>query len=378
LNSRNVKFAIGCFHFGLIKVHSGGMASEDYLEELNKSLESISNINNLDIYTTERFDSLSIGKDAEFTTLHEGDNFFPFQSVYPIISFDIYIPERLQDELYPHASSTLNTERFRVHIRNAYHFPVTFVELISAKNDSEPSMAVVVIREFLEQQFAEKNPEYIRFECLGPSPFHADFSLSKGNDKTNTFDSNGFSVNCLHKPGYDQFVIHYSSKHFSSLQDAKESLFAALSADAGAFYKIVHSGVLEIYEWGYLEEEVNGLIETNKLKGIKSLWFQAFRLSQQVQDVVFSLSGFESHRILESFARKKSYEELKKDGRNHYLMEALDDELSQIPDYPTNQIKDIIELLESRRSKRIDNLVVLTASIIGGIIGAVITMLVAR
>jgi hypothetical protein len=332
--------------------------------------------NNLDIFVDDDFKSHRIEATAKFTALDEGKYFFPPPAYGFDISFDIYIPERLQFELFPVMSSAIHAEKFRVYIRGAYHFPVTFVELIDAKNVSEPSMAVAVIREFLRQQFHEKKPEYIQFDCLGPSPFHADFLLRKGNNKTGAYDSNGFSINGNTGPAYNLFEIQYSIQRFSSLQEAKEKIFEVLLEEASVFYRIVHYKGLQIIGWGNLQNKVYELVEANKLHGLKAAWFQAFRSSQQVQNVVFSLSDFEGNRILESFEIKIIYQGLKRDTKEIHLQGFFEEELDEFPDYPVNQVKDIIELLESRRSKRIDNIVVLTASVIGGIIGAVITMLV--
>jgi hypothetical protein len=278
-------------------------------------------------------------------------------------------------ELYPPAESTLHTEKFSVRIRGAYYFPATFIELNRANNKSEPSSAVIVIRKFLEQQFAEKNPEYIRFESLGPSPFHANFSLAKGNDKTETYDSNGFSINCTSPKGYSKFEIHYSSQYFSSFQAAQENLFSLLLDEASVFYRTVHYDVLQINGWGIIQDLMNRLIETSKLKGLKAFWFQNFQLSQQVQDMVFALSEFEGNRVLTPLSLRMMHQDLTKEGKKPYLQDFLQEGLDRFQEYPVNQVKDIIELLESRRSKRIDNLVLFMASIVGGIIGAVITRL---
>ncbi len=378
MNAYPVSFAIGCFHFGLKKTYSNGMKRGEYLQELRKSLEDIPNINNIEIVADDYFESLSIEPGESFTPLDEGQTFFPPPSLFLEIHFDIYIPERLQNELYAGASTDINTEKFQVYIKDSYHFPVTFIELIDTKNDTAPSTAVIVVREFLVRQFAEKGSEYIRFDCLGPSPFHANFFLSEDEDKSdkgNSYDTKGFFVNYLPQRGYDTFDIHFSNNYFSSLQEAKKSLFRELSAEAGMFYRIVHQNVLQMEAWGKLEGLVNDLIKTTKLTGLKAIWFQTFRLYQQVQEVIFSLSEFESNRIWTSFFIKTGHQQLMSDGTKLYLQGQLDAEVSQFPDYPVSQIKDVVNLLESRRSKTIDNFVVLIAALIGGVIGAVITKL---
>jgi hypothetical protein len=50
--------------------------------------------------------------------------------------------------------------------------------------------------------------------------------------------------------------------------------------------------------------------------------------------------------------------------------------MENIPVYPTSQVREVITLLENRRSKTIDNFIVLISAVLGGIIGAILTLLV--
>ena len=117
-----LNFAIGCFHFGLKKPYPNGMSGVDYIQELRKSLESIPNISNIEIMGEETFEDLSIEANEIFTPFDQGQNFFPPRSLFYEIYFDIYIPERLQDELWTGASSDLNTEKFQVSVRDFFIF----------------------------------------------------------------------------------------------------------------------------------------------------------------------------------------------------------------------------------------------------------------
>jgi len=376
-NHSPIVFAVGCFHFGLKKIYPSGMSGSDYVKELHSALGSISNINNIEIETLEKFEDLKIEPKDNLTSMSAGESFFPSPSLFLKIYFDLYIPERLQNELDDGASIDIGTEKFRVYIKDSYHFPVTFIELVEAKTDNLPSTAVMVIRKFLERHFAEKNFEFIQFDCLGPSPFHADFYISENsNVEANNYDSNGFCVEHLPQRGYDTFNFYYPKSVFLSSEEAKEALFLELSSELGLFYRMVHQNLLQSNEWDDLKEGMNSLLENNKKTGIKGAWSKAFGLYKQVQDLIISLSEFESGRVWTSFFIKTGYQHLIHSGKTTYLKDFLDDELDEFPDYPTKQIRDIIDLLESRRSKTVDNAIVVLAAVIGGIIGAVVTLLI--
>jgi hypothetical protein len=368
-------FALGCFHFGMKKIYPTVMLGSDYIRELRKILESIPNVSNIEIIASDDFENLKIDS---LTSITDGGSFFPPASFDLEIHFDIYIPERLQNELWKGASDDLSTEKFQIHIMDSYNFPVTIIELIDANSNCKPSIAVIVIREFLKQQFEEKKFEYIRFSFLGPSPFHADFFLHENNKHKSDidFDLNGFSIDYTPQPGYDTFTIFYTNSLYPNIKEAKEALFLELSDDAGSFYSIIQCNLLQINEWEKLEDLINILIEKSKLTRLKAIWYKAFYLYGQVQEIVIALSEFESSRIWSSFYIKKDYQQLLNIGKKPYLDKFLQEAMSEFPDYPVEQIKGIIDLLENRRSKTIDNFIIVVAALIGGIIGALITILV--
>jgi hypothetical protein len=371
-------FAIGCFHFGLKKIYPNGMNGSDYIKELQSSLRSIPNISNIEVSTFDDFEELTVSSTQKLSDLN-GEDFFPYASEFLQIDFDIYIPKRLQDELRPGISENINTEKFRIHIEDSYHFPVTFIEPIEAGSKSSPSSSIFIIRKFLEQQFTEKNFEFIRFDFLGPSPFHADFYLMEdANEKLekNDYDINGYYVNHISTKGYNAFDMRYKKNTHPSLEESKEALFLELSSEAGLFYSLVHDRILQTREWEKLEGLVDYLLETSKATGFKGVWNKVFTLSKQVQDIIILLSEFESNQIWASSIRKINCRQLINARRRSYLKAYIDEELDEFPDYPVRQIKDIIDLLENRRSKTVDNTIVVIAAVIGGIIGSLLTLLI--
>ena len=64
------------------------------------------------------------------------------------------------------------TENFQVNIIHSYYMPVSIIECIDPNEDPDPATSVQIVREFIKKAFKTENSEYIRFEFLGPSPFH--------------------------------------------------------------------------------------------------------------------------------------------------------------------------------------------------------------
>ena len=59
----------------------------------------------------------------------------------------------------------------------------------------------------------------------------------------------------------------------------------------------------------------------------------------------------------------------------HYFQSDIDKQIKERFVYPTKQIYQLIEFLESRRLRSVENLVVLISAILGGAIGAILIIL---
>ena len=200
-----VPFGIGCFHFGVKKSPPFTLQGSEYLETLRNQLEGIPNVDQITIDSYLDFEDTSLELDEPLSSINASYGFFPSPACGLDIGFEIYIPHRLQSQLASFGRKLFTcTERFRVFIRNPYFFPITFVEAIEPTGDCQPSDGVVVVREFLKNHFEESKPDGIGFDCLGPSPFHADFFLQSGMTSDQEYDNNGFHCEPTYHRGYDR------------------------------------------------------------------------------------------------------------------------------------------------------------------------------
>jgi hypothetical protein len=377
----SILFGVGCYHFGLKKAIAPRMNGGDYIRELRKVLESIPNANNIKISASEDFETeLVIEADEPISSMGDGVDFFPPSSSDLEFSFELYIPERIQKNLFPISPRiSLPTENFLVQIRDAIHFSVTFIELLNPTEECNPSDAVVVVREFLERHFSEIKSELIEFESLGPSPFHSNFYLFDNKtrkSKSGALEYYGFDVVHIPNKGYDTINFYFDKKIYSDLEEAKDALFFQLSDELGLFYRAIHANALQIDHWESIEELLEELIERSKAKGIKAALEKFTQTDKQIQNLVVELSEFESNQIFNSFSIKSSYQNFMREGIKPCLDTQIKEAMENIPVYPTSQVREVITLLENRRSKTIDNFIVLISAVLGGIIGAILTLLV--
>lgn len=364
-------FGIGCFHFGYDKAIPYEFKRPEYLSELKTALEAVPAITDLLIEapaSEASFDELEVD---EFPgSLEDGSGAFPHLGTC-WIRFKIYIPTRVQAELANEfAPDSTGTENFIVFINYPYEGPVAFVVLDDPKaGDRDPSTAVRVVREFLRRELMPVDTP-IRFECIGPSPFHADCSLTliaaapprKG----------AFVVKRTPRRGYD--LLEFTSDHPENdfAEEATVDLFHALGNELGFFYFVMGSEVMAARSWGNIQDEVNLLVKNSTNAGLWNWTVAGIRRSKKLHDVFTALINFDVARTFALNQRSEGYRDTySADGG--FLQPYVDRVLQDAMDYPTKQVTTLVGFLEKRRSKALELGVVLFAAIVGGIAGATLT-----
>ncbi|MDT9722801.1 hypothetical protein QVE09_28300 [Paenibacillus sp. ClWae2A] len=350
-----IAFGVGCFHFGLKAGTNTTMG--EYFNELQKMLESISNISEIDIeFYEEDYDlSEDVFISPNNRGISNGGTLEPYIEDLKI-SFDIFIPKRIQEDL-GHSHSFFKTERFRVLINYTYYFPVSIIQLLEPlNNDVLPSSAVILVREFLRKEFS-KVKSFIDFQVLGPSPFHADFFIEKGEQIQRPF-----SISIAQAKGYDQVVISYND-HINAAEALEEILFETLS-EFGFFYQLNHSNSVTHRKWMVIESNLDTLVEIKKNRKHFKNFFETNKI---INELFINISYFEKDQII-----YKSYIQKSKRSITHFIF-YIDREIDERINYPTKQVTEFIKLYENQKL----NVYVMSATVIaavsGGLIGALIT-----
>lgn len=173
-------FGIGCFHFGITPAMQSPFSPQDYATEIESVLKAIANISEIEVFCDDPVDSTeqSFECNGDIPDFSTGKDWFPYVSLLDI-SFDIYLPRRVQAEILETQEEFLKTqsEQFRILMRNCYYSPVAFITPLEAQTDEcNASDAVVLVRRYLEREIRKQGGK-LALESTGPSPFHADFFL---------------------------------------------------------------------------------------------------------------------------------------------------------------------------------------------------------
>lgn len=371
--NKQKSLGIGCFHFGVKKTHPFEFKGYDYLIELNRTLSKISSLTNLKIETDEDFKKFVLSINVATENLENDEGYFP-DSLILDVEFDLYIPYRIQAEIIEKEEKYLSTftENFKVKIIQSYHLPVAIIETINPTEKNDPSDAVKIVKEFIRRELTDNKSDYIRFECLGPSPFHCDFFIEP---KIPEKDEDWlFSPEEELKKGYDKLVIYYNSNVIEDANEAFEYLSSSIQDEFGFFYKCIQTRNAKMQNWQTIQENLNVLLEIQNAKGPKGVLQRFFERPRLIGKLFTDIATFEGSDIFKSGIQQNEYKETFSIKDEIFFKSLIDKELEEKLDYPIKQTTDLVHFFESRRVKSLELITALFAAILGGAIGALLTI----
>lgn len=361
-------FAAGCFHFGVRKQAPYRLTPSQYVALVKKALERISNVNNV-VAESIGDDDMTINVAEAAPTFEEAGVFLPSTHFFSL-TFDIYIPHRLQQELMGGFAPLSDcSEHFRVFLKHQYHCPICFIQPLEPTDDSDPSSCVPVIREYLRKELNKGKTE-IWFEALGPSPFHADFFLVPN-------EANGelpFTVDTSHPPGYAQVVIKYNATVLPDIESAFEEFREVAGDELDIFYEIERTDVEAYRAWDDVEELLRAVTETPE-RGLRERAKRYFTHSAALGRLHRTLVDFEVSRLLSTQGLERSLRTTYTGRTSPLLRTFVDSAMSDRQLFPVDQLARLVTFMEERRSKTTELVIVLAAAVIGGIAGSATTLL---
>jgi hypothetical protein len=228
-------------------------------------------------------------------------------------------------------------------------------------------MAVQVVREYLNREIQQGD---ISFDCLGPSPFHADFSLSMQPSENLTTH---FVAERYVQVGYDEILIRANLMLFGSIETAFDEFREESEDEFGFFYDVVRRGHAQFRRWRNIVDDLEALTQSESIYAAH-LSFR-FRLGQRLQQLTTNVVTFEADALIEKTMIGRDYRSVYGCNRTSVIRTDVDEELKQVPEFATQPVLKLITFLENRRVVKIGWLVAIVAGLIGGIAGASLTSL---
>jgi hypothetical protein len=239
-------FGIGCYHFSLSDSYGREFSFSNYLERVQAALEGISNVSNVVVEKGPLFQDSEHELNGERTDLRHSPGAFPPNQTYKL-SYDLYIPERLQKQLFePFGDDLPGSESFKVMVYPNYTgIPISFVTAINSRPERRPSACVALIRKFLEGEIDGKKTPLV-FESLGPSPMHVECYISHCR-KTKL--ESPISYEYVKAEGYDFLYIDYDPSLFQSTMEAFDEFCEESAEELAHFYRLEQQRNIELQKW---------------------------------------------------------------------------------------------------------------------------------
>jgi len=371
-NVETVWFGVGCFHFGYTRQPPYNATIGEYCDHLRNALEKVTAVNNIEIVAPETDETISVLANFDIPCLNEHSFYHPpLHNTFFNVEFDVFIPSRIQEDLVTNSVRDTRTENFRIFLEYTYFGPIAYIQLLDPDLEERPegSMAVQVVREYFKREVKPNEECPIRFEFHGPSPFHADFSVSILPTEAVTF---GFTCNRIAKRAYDEINFESVECLYNSLDEAFESLREEMRDEIGLFYSIIRTKNQESTEWFLITEALDSLTDS------KPSWFKhpikRLRRGKQLGDLFTRLVNFQIQEAFQKANREEDYRSVYENNQPTYLQSDVDEEIKQLPNFPTESVLSLTGFLETRRSKALEWLILLLAAILGGAAGAVFTL----
>lgn len=373
-----ISFGVACFHFGLKQMPPVGTLGAEYVTWLRASLESVSNITNVQIECDKTFMDAPLPEVAPPPKLADGSPPFP-RPEFMDLQFDVYVPHRIQENIVrqivegrrPHTF----TEQFKVLLRYRYHMPVAFVLPLDSTSEPLPSDAVVVVREFLQQSFSAKATERIVFEFVGPSPFHGNCYLKDRVERDATSPLNYLAATRSSGNGFTRIVFDCEPSGTSTGQDCLEKVIDEVVDELSFFYHIAITEIERIRMWERIEQPLGELNRVQSLAGLKGLSVRFLRSRGLLNELSLRIADLETNDLMNEGIVQRDYRFIREQSHGTCFVPDMEEELQSRMDYPIAPVLRLVEIFERRHQKSVEVMTISASLIAAGALGALITIL---
>lgn len=365
-------FGVGCFHFALKDNMENAITVQDYINEIKTILQKLTTASEIKLHFDKSIKDGKINTSAPNPKINNGEPYYPAIS-FLNLSFNLYIPSRVQAELIKSSGSILDTEteNFKITIRHEWHGPISYVECLSARDETQPSTAVQVVREFLTTELS-KIDTFLTFDFLGPSPFHADIYLlseSSQEDKQTKF-----LLKEIKSPAYNTLIFKYTGTDYSCEEEALQELFDTISDELSFYYELKRESRHNLKLWMEIQETTNSILLHEEQKKWRHLPKRLIEKPKLFKKAFKDIGLFKGHQIFAKGELDRNYASIYKNGKaEHYLKSYVDQVIAEHTHYPLNETSELIKYFDQKSSKTVELFTIVSAAILGGMAGSIIT-----
>lgn len=345
-------FGIGCFHFACLKA-SADVNQDTYFESLREFLLTDKLVTAVEIDVGERTVVILDEKPSEIT-----DDISDQERLYPyirncLIKINFHIPHRIQKE-YIGSWREPVSESIELEIDYSDGFPVAYVWVAST---GSPSTAVHI----LWKHFKNSNPGNadIRFQLLGPSPFHVDF-LTQGVDE----DEAGIILK--ESPGYDDVQINIRKE--IPVHDVHNLVRYRLTEELAVFYRASLDRVRFINRFSSLSGSISTIIDDERLRRRVLRFFLG---DAATYGIAIELERLMIDREQTVSAHSAYLDSINKQFGEIVIQRKISEVFSDINEMPAERYLNIVSILRERHNNGRTNYFVVVAAIVGVLVAII-------
>lgn len=371
-------FGVGCFHFALRERREDTLEHATYFQLITSSLSNLSAVEDLIVHTNP------LGKAAKWQVpevlpdISHDPGCFPQLGPGSMVHFTLFLPQRIQADFFKKVTGvsfdTL-TEHFRVHVMGTWSgLPIAFVEPDKPTDIPQASESVIIVREFLVRQF-EINKSPLTLQVLGPTPVHADFYVFDTGKKQEGTKSDFTSI-YVPRPAYAAIFIGVNKADYQDSSEIMEAIISEVIDETVFFYEMTQNSNHQLLKWSHIAHMFDSLADLLRQPGMKGVMLRFVRLSGLIKEITISLTEFQAMNIQESERVRQSYDRRYAPATEFRPLKPLiDAEINRVVARPIRDFADTVKFAEARRTMSFQLLVNIIVGLLGGIAGAVTTLI---
>ncbi|MER9296913.1 hypothetical protein NKI38_10550 [Mesorhizobium sp. M0621] len=358
-NKIYLTFGIGCFHFASLRPTSE-INRETYFNDLKEYLLSDKLVTKFEAVIDDNTTIYAEEKPGLITeNISDSEIFYPYIDNC-LVRFEIHIPKRIQKEYMLSWREPTTSENFLVEIDYAEDVPVAYVWLDA--DETSPSTAVSI----LWKHFKNSNPESktIRFQMVGPSPFHTDFVVKR--TKMDRLD-----ISLKESRGYDGMTIVIPER--IRTENIKELIRYRFTEEFSLFYEASIDSIRFHESFSSISEKIDKIIDSESfLNKIRRILIggdpEVYDISIEIEKVMISLE-----RLLANYKEKISY--IEKSFGEIINKNKIDERISDVGSVPIERYLNIISILRDRHTSSRANYTVIISAVVGAVAALIATKL---
>lgn len=364
-----IKFGVGAFWFIPRNIEKrNSVTDETYIDLITTGIGKHSSINllTLEVDWAKQFSKSVPQKSNWKKAIKDGDE-YPLPDFFEL-TFELSVPLEWQiTNIHPtHPWVTIKSP-IQIRIKSEFHYTATFAKITSDALETSGSKAIYVARKYLEYIFQE-DPHLI-FSSIGPSPFHGDFELKRGEFPPRS--ANPFEFNRIPKRGYDTLTFEYNIEKFNDLDEAYDRLtWFGIGSEIGLFYFIKSRNIKITKKFRILKTNNEHLVKLVSASPIKKL-LSMKSIDNHVQKCLLDIIEFEDEyeSIIDYIA--KELDQQKSKGITTHLDHFIQIAFEQLPNKDTKKYYSFCEFVEKRQSKKWEIGILAAAGLVGAMLGGI-------